>query len=56
MALALAARDGEATTAEAAQLFEDPRWRAVANYRSGAYPESAAGFSGGSLFGRGDWI
>ena len=32
---------------EAAQLFEDPRWRAVANYRGGAYQESAAGFSGG---------
>ena len=37
----------EGDSTEAAQLFEDPRWRAVANYRSGAYPESAAGFSGG---------
>ncbi len=37
----------EGNTAEAAQLFADPRWRAVANYRGGAYPESAAGFSGG---------
>ena len=32
--------------AEAAELFEDPRWRAVANYRGGNYNESAAGFSG----------
>jgi Ca-activated chloride channel family protein len=27
---------------EAAQLFEDPSWQAVARYRTGAYPESAA--------------
>jgi Ca-activated chloride channel family protein len=32
---------------EAAELFEDPRWRAVANYRGGRYDASAAGFSGG---------
>jgi len=35
---------GEA--AEAAELFEDPQWRAVANYESGKYDASAAGFSG----------
>jgi Ca-activated chloride channel family protein len=35
---------GEA--AEAAELFEDPEWRAVANYRDGRYDASAAGFSG----------
>lgn len=29
---------------KAAELFEDPRWRAVANYRNGEYPGSAAGF------------
>jgi len=34
--------DGSA--ADAAQLFEDPRWRAVANYRAGEYGGSAAGF------------
>jgi Ca-activated chloride channel family protein len=34
--------DGEA--ADAAQLFEDQRWRAVANYRAGDYGGSAAGF------------
>jgi len=34
--------DGEA--ADAAQLFRDPRWRAVANYRAGDYGGSAAGF------------
>ena len=34
--------EGEA--ADAAQLFEDPRWRAVANYRAGDYGGSAAGF------------
>lgn len=32
--------------AEAAELFEDPLWRAVANYESGKYDASAAGFSG----------
>lgn len=31
--------------AEAAQIFEDPEWRAVSRYRAGDYPESAAGFS-----------
>lgn len=35
--------EGEA--GDAAALFEDPRWRAVANYRSGDYAGSAAGFS-----------
>jgi Ca-activated chloride channel family protein len=29
---------------EAAALFEDPRWRAVAQYRAGEYEESAQGF------------
>lgn len=36
--------DGEAATA--ADTFEDPEWRAVANYRSGSYQQSASGFSG----------
>ena len=31
--------------ADAAQLFEDQRWRAVANYRAGDYGTSAAGFN-----------
>jgi Ca-activated chloride channel family protein len=35
----------EGQAAEAAALFEDPRWRAVANYRNGEYTGSAAGFS-----------
>ena len=35
--------DGNA--ADAAELFEDPRWRAVANYRAGEYTGSAAGFA-----------
>ena len=30
--------------ADAAQLFEDQRWRAIANYRAGDYNVSAAGF------------
>jgi Ca-activated chloride channel family protein len=34
--------DGSA--ADAAQLFEDQRWRAVANFRAGDYGSSAAGF------------
>lgn len=34
---------GEAN--DAAALFEDPQWRAVANYRNGDYAGSAAGFS-----------
>lgn len=36
----------EGNAEEAAELFEDPDWRAVANYRSGKYDASAAGFSG----------
>jgi len=36
--------DGDA--AEAAALFEDPTWRAVAQYRAGDYDGSAAGFRG----------
>jgi len=36
--------DGE--TADAAALFDDPNWRAVANYRDGDYGGSAAGFAG----------
>jgi len=36
-------QEGEA--ADAASLFEDPRWRAVANYRSGEYGGSASGFA-----------
>jgi len=32
--------------AKAAELFEDPRWSAVARYRSGDYPGSAQGFAG----------
>lgn len=35
--------EGEAS--DAAALFEDPQWRAVANYRNGDYAGSAAGFS-----------
>ena len=31
--------------ADAAELFEDSRWRAVANYRAGEYTGSAAGFA-----------
>jgi Ca-activated chloride channel family protein len=34
----------EGSAADAAQLFEDQRWRAVANYRAGDYGGSAAGF------------
>lgn len=36
--------DGDA--ASAAETFEDPTWRAVANYRNGNYQRSASGFSG----------
>jgi len=36
----------EDSPADAADVFEDPRWRAVANYRAGEYRGSAAGFSG----------
>jgi Ca-activated chloride channel family protein len=35
----------EGSAPDAADLFEDPRWRAVANYRSGEYGGSAAGFA-----------
>ena len=35
----------EGNAADAAELFEDPRWRAVANYRAGEYTGSAAGFA-----------
>ncbi|HWM28211.1 MAG TPA: VWA domain-containing protein [Woeseiaceae bacterium] len=34
----------EGDAAEAARLFDDPTWRAVAHYRSGEYGESADGF------------
>jgi Ca-activated chloride channel family protein len=34
----------EGAAADAARLFEDQRWRAVANYRAGDYGGSAAGF------------
>lgn len=34
----------EGSASDAAQLFRDPRWRAVANYRAGEYGGSAAGF------------
>jgi Ca-activated chloride channel family protein len=30
---------------EAAELFEDPEWQAVANYEAGSYAHSAAGFA-----------
>jgi Ca-activated chloride channel family protein len=36
-------RDGN--PAEAAELFEDSEWRAVAGYEAGAYADSAAGFA-----------
>jgi Ca-activated chloride channel family protein len=35
--------DGDAATA--AELFRDPRWQAVARYRAGDYPRSAAAFA-----------
>ena len=35
----------EGNAADAAKLFEDPRWRAVANYRAGDFGGSAAGFA-----------
>jgi Ca-activated chloride channel family protein len=35
----------EGSAPVAAQLFDDPRWRAVANYRAGEYGGSAAGFA-----------
>ncbi|SVC59419.1 uncharacterized protein METZ01_LOCUS312273, partial [marine metagenome] len=34
----------EGSAADAAQLFKDPAWRAVADYRAGHYGGSAAGF------------
>lgn len=34
--------------AEAAQLFDDPAWRAVSNYKAGNYASSAADFAAGS--------
>ncbi len=34
----------EGSAADAADLFENPRWKAVANYRAGDYGGSAAGF------------
>lgn len=37
----------EGNAAEAAELFENPQWKAVARYRAGEYPDSAAGFSAG---------
>jgi Ca-activated chloride channel family protein len=37
----------EGSASDAAQLFENPRWRAVANYRAGEYGGSAAGFADG---------
>ena len=37
----------EGSAGEAAELFEDPQWKAVARYRAGDYPDSAAGFSAG---------
>jgi Ca-activated chloride channel family protein len=35
----------EGSAADAAQLFDNPRWRAVASYRAGEYGGSAAGFA-----------
>jgi len=36
----------EGNAADAAALFEDPSWRAIANYRDAQYAGSAAGFVG----------
>ena len=36
----------EGNAAEAAELFEDPTWRAVANYLAGDYGDGAGGFAG----------
>ena len=36
----------EGSAADAAQLFKNPAWRAVANYHAGEYAGSAAGFGG----------
>jgi Ca-activated chloride channel family protein len=38
-------RLAEGSAADAAALFEDPVWRAVANYRAGEYAGSADGFA-----------
>ena len=38
------AKLGEGEATEAAELFEDPTWRAVAKYRAGDYQESVQGF------------
>jgi Ca-activated chloride channel family protein len=35
----------EGSAADAAELFEDPEWRAVARYRAGDYDRSAAAFA-----------
>ena len=35
----------EGSAADAASMFDDPNWRAVANYRAGEYGGSAAGFA-----------
>lgn len=35
----------EGSAADAAEVFNDPRWRAVASYRAGNYGGSAAGFA-----------
>ncbi len=37
----------EGSASDAAGLFKDPNWRAVANYRAGDYGGSAAGFAEG---------
>ena len=36
----------EGNAADAAAMFEDPNWRAVASYRAGDFTGSAAGFAG----------
>jgi Ca-activated chloride channel family protein len=42
------AKLAEGEHAEAASLFEDPNWRAVAQYRAGEYGASAQGFRSGA--------
>ncbi|GMR17435.1 MAG: VWA domain-containing protein [Gammaproteobacteria bacterium] len=48
----------EGDAAAAAEKFDDPAWRAVANYVAGAFADSAAGFAGNddadSAFNRGN--
>jgi Ca-activated chloride channel family protein len=48
----------EGNAADAAALFEDPAWRAVASYQAGDFGGSAAGFAAGedqdSLYNRGN--